>query len=334
LENGATIMNNKTLLALALAVGCIPIYAQEAPFQASFSILKHVYTQGEPIYVTIEVRNVSGRTIYSPIWTGLTAKRHYFVEIQGPGDAGKPCDRWHDHFMWPFYGTDKFEADYERRDVYMLNQWYEMLEPGQYRLRFVLRADDKPMPTELKAEGVPAESYWVGEVRSEEVVVEVGKAQGIDREALSFLKTQVEELTCCSVVGKIREVINDLHEKFPSSLYTAYALWERHKPDFAPIRGDKPATPQEIVESLLRNARNPVTEHDRSVRPGERKKEIEDLWLILKHQPDFVFLDGVYEALCTWRSRIYRRLNQCSRKPPGRRRTRSVRSGWARSLKP
>jgi uncharacterized protein HemY len=47
----------------------------------------------------------------------------------------------------------------------------------------------------------------------------------------------------------------------------------------------------------LRNARNPVNEHARSVRPGERKEEIEDLWFILKHQPEFVFLDGVYEAL-------------------------------------
>ena len=55
--------------------------------------------------------------------------------------------------------------------------------------------------------------------------------------------------------------------------------------------------PQEIVESILRNTRNPVNEYRRSVRPGERKEEIEDLWLILKHQPEFVFLDGVYEAL-------------------------------------
>ncbi|UCF81522.1 MAG: hypothetical protein JSV08_03675, partial [Acidobacteriota bacterium] len=91
--------------------------------------------------------------------------------------------------------------------------------------------------------------------------------------------------------------VRELRDKYPTSLYTAYALWEIRKPNFAPIRGDKPVTPQEIVESLLRNARNPVNEHDRSVRPGERKKEIEDLWFILKHQPEFVFLDGVYEAL-------------------------------------
>jgi hypothetical protein len=282
-------------LLICCVVGGFYLHAEEPSFTLEISLPRNEF-------LPIQARKTTSKEVILP--SPLDKSRWFYFRVVVDSEEGKKtlCTRG-EAIRMPGY-TNRAPLP-EDTFAFTESVPYIFLEPGRYKVQAFYEHKGPSY-------GVNGEvlDIWEGRVESNRIPIEIKEPQGVDKEAYEQLlnwaaaeklcgRHDGEGLTQAKICLYFKPGLaaSDLCEKFPSSLYTAYALWERRKPNFAPIRGDKPATPQEIVESLLRNARNPVNEYRRSVRPGERKEEIEDLWHILKHQPEFVFLDSVYEAL-------------------------------------
>jgi hypothetical protein len=127
----------------------------------------------------------------------------------------------------------------------------------------------------------------------------------VDREALEFLKPRINELYGNKDINAYQRkfsyryyhFIEELRDKYPSSLYTAYALCVKHHIDLSKAMSENPKPPEEALRSFEETRLNPPNEYFRSVQPKKREELLKDLWLIVKHHPEFAFIDRVYEVM-------------------------------------
>ncbi len=290
----------KTILALTVLTFACTITPSAPGLKLHSELVKNRYILGEPIYLTVVLENTGESAVTVP---GGVASRFLMIRIaNGRGSAS-----YHGPTMSiKHVASTKKEFAGGAKDTYTyeLTSMYPLWTAGRYEIEAAFAGNRDEYLDGYGNIVEDADTIWAGEIRSPKLVIELQEPRGVDKEALEFLKqsfaTSRDPLAYKRGIpvrffGTLRYA-PEFIEKFPSSLYTAYALCTKHHIDLRDPMPENPR-PQEIVESLLRNARNPVNEYRRSVRPGERKEEIEDLWLILKHQPEFVFLDGVHEAL-------------------------------------
>ncbi len=290
-------------LLICCVVGGFYLHAEEPSFTLEISLPRNEFLLGEPLPpLTIQARKTTSKEVILP--SPLDKSRWFYFRVVVDSEEGKKtlCTRG-EAIRMPGYsnraplpeGTFTFTESIP----------YIFLEPGRYRVQAVYEHKGPSY-------GVNGEvlDIWEGRVESNRIPIEIKEPQGVDKEAYEqLLNWAAAEKLCGRFDGEglIQAKIclyfkpglaaDRLREQFPSSLYTAYALCAKHRIDLSKAMSENPKPPEEVLRSFEETRLNPPNEYFRSVRPKEQKQRIADLWLIVKHHPEFAFIDRVYEVM-------------------------------------
>src|ERR1700722_15243267 len=127
-------------LLLGILAAFLPACAA-AQFEVSFSLSKTTYLAGEPVFLSLTVKNVSTEQLQISAADPLTFCSGYQFELQGARDrAGASCLRAGSCVG----GFATLAPGKSRTDRILLNKRFDLRRPGSYALKVVYRAKDRP----------------------------------------------------------------------------------------------------------------------------------------------------------------------------------------------
>jgi len=209
-------------LALLLAVG--PAFAKD-PFAMTVLDYPHSLTLGGSIEVIVELRNVSGQSLPTPIpWSDLRLE-----VLEAPQQAR--------HFLWADNRFDHPSPVAIAKAPVLSADWRlvtvrHLVPPivGEYKVRMVLQIHDgRGAPT-----GEPP-NHWVGQVETEPLAVSVTAPTGIDAEAFRTIVAMESTDPYRSPAQKFWPTvavtpgaIKLLMTKYPTSTFAALKVYARY----------------------------------------------------------------------------------------------------------
>src|ERR1700760_358911 len=128
-------------LLLAVLAAFLPVCAA-AQFEVSFSLSKTTYLAGEPVFVSLTVKNVSTEPLQIRTADPLTFCSGYQFELQGARDRDAMSCRG--SMGSCLGGVLTLAPGKSRTDRILLNIRYDLRRPGSYALKVVYRAKYAP----------------------------------------------------------------------------------------------------------------------------------------------------------------------------------------------
>jgi len=232
------------LLFMILLTVC-PVRAQDGDWEARLDVMSLRVLIGEPVVIRIEIVNHSTGEIVMPVGIGLCA-RYCGLGLRGPDVGpvngcvdGPGCGRG---MPLPIYLT-KQAYEPGTRIVITSNENFPRC-PGTYTAQFGCTVPESAAQPEKNLKTLALESndeVWTGSLSSNEVSFEVLQPEGIDKEAYDAFGP--------TVVADPRHR-GELLQRFPTSTYAAYVVWEKYAEGLAYVDSKLP------IDAVL--ARNPL----------------------------------------------------------------------------